>query len=944
MRPLKLTMSAFGPYAEETTLNMEKLGKGGLYLISGDTGAGKTTIFDAITYALYGEASGDSRRTDEFRSKYADPDTPTFVNLTFSYAGKVYRVRRNPQYIRAAKRGGGMTTQKPEAELHYPDGRVTARMTDVDREIQQIMGIDRNQFTQIAMIAQGDFQKLLLVSTQERIGIFRRVFGTRPYEQLQQMLKSAALDKKGQCAALRQDIARWSGMLDGEAAHQEKISAIHFGECLVEDVLAFSEVLIQEDQKRREENLSRQKNEEQVLQSIHLQIQKAEDAQKKEQEFNRLRQDAEQRQRKAAELEASSLAKKKKAEQGAQMLQQAGAIESQLSSYEELEKKSKTCDDLRVQYRQEHQKFKAVKKEHDDRAYLLKKKRERLMEISGAAEKLEQIRSRTENMSEQSKRINDVLKSLDRLDIVRREAHEAQARFLDADQKAAEAEQNASRASRAYLMEQAGILASSLQENQPCPVCGSLNHPHPAVLSEHAVSRETVERLKKEAADAAQAQREEAVASGRKTEQLKQLCSDLAVRISAECRKGMLLSLDKMQLAKDEDALKQVLETQDSGDWKKAFTLQNQLLSAQQSSRKKETEELKSQLKEKQNLEKEIPELENKGKDDEQVQRQLQTRLTVLASDGKNLRAQIDQMQEKLEYKTRKEAEAAAASLRKQKADLDRDAEQARKELQDHKDAVIQLNSRMQQLQNDLASMPAGGTLQGLNAQEQEAKALLQKLRDRFSQIDHRLKTNQKAQAEIQERSSRMESAEKELQDLQGLSDTVNGNLNGKEKIQLETYVQMHYFDRILQKANRRLLIMTENQYELKRRRHADNARSQSGLDLDVLDHFNGSVRSVNTLSGGEKFMASLSLALGLSDEIQSASGGIRLESMFVDEGFGSLDDESLQQALKALQSLAESDRIVGIISHVSQLADQIDRQIVVSKTQTGSRAEIVLG
>ena len=189
-----------------------------------------------------------------------------------------------------------------------------------------------------------------------------------------------------------------------------------------------------------------------------------------------------------------------------------------------------------------------------------------------------------------------------------------------------------------------------------------------------------------------------------------------------------------------------------------------------------------------------------------------------------------------------------------------------------------------------------------------------------------------------------MESAEKELQDLQGLSDTVNGNLNGKEKIQLETYVQMHYFDRILQKANRRLLIMTENQYELKRRRHADNARSQSGLDLDVLDHFNGSVRSVNTLSGGEKFMASLSLALGLSDEIQSASGGIRLESLFVDEGFGSLDDESLQQALKALQSLAESDRIVGIISHVSQLADQIDRQIVVSKTQTGSRAEIVLG
>lgn len=943
MRPLKLTMSAFGPYAEETVLDMEKLGKGGLYLISGDTGAGKTTIFDAITYALYGEASGDSRRTDEFRSKYADPDTPTFVDLTFSYGDKIYRVRRNPQYLRAAKRGGGMTMQKPEAELHYPDGRVTARMSDVDCEIQQIMGIDRNQFTQIAMIAQGDFQKLLLASTQERMNIFRRVFGTRPYEQLQQMLKSAALKKKADCGTLRQEMTQWSGMLSGGAEDREKLANIHAGNSPVAEVLETADRLIENDQKYAGQNREKQKAEEQKLQEIRKNIQRAEEAAEKTEELNRLRQIEEQSRKDGTALEADYQEKKKAAEAGGQLLQRAGAVEAQLPQYGDLENKEKQCDDLRVQYKQEYRKCKAADQEHDRRNAQLQKARERLMEVSGAAEKLEQIRSRTESMGEQSGRITEILKDLDRLETAREEAEAAQKAFLQADQKAAEAEQKASQASRAYLREQAGILASSLQDNQPCPVCGSLDHPHPAVLSEHAVNRETVERLKKVAAEAAQKQREEAVVSGRKTEQLKQLSAGLASRISAECGKGMLLSLDKMQLARDEDALKQALETQGSEGWKQAFTLQNQLLSAQQDSRKQETEELRKQLKEKQELEKEIPELERKGKDDEQVQRQLHTRLAVLENDGKNLREQIDQMRKTMAYGSRKEAEEAAAALRKAKENADAEAEKAGQLLQEKRNEYLQTASRIRQLTGELQQMQTGD-LKQLRAEEQETAENLGKLRESYSDLIHRLKTNQKAQAEIRDRSGRAEAAEKDLQDLQGLSDTVNGNLNGKEKVQLETYVQMHYFDRILRKANRRLLIMTENQYELRRRKHADNARSQSGLDLDVLDHFNGSVRSVNTLSGGEKFMASLSLALGLSDEIQSVSGGIRLESMFVDEGFGSLDDESLQQALKALQSLAKSDRIVGIISHVSQLADQIDRQIVVAKTQTGSRAEIVLG
>lgn len=943
MRPLKLTMSAFGPYAGKTELDMESLGKGGLYLISGDTGAGKTTIFDAITYALYGEASGDSRKTDEFRSKYADADTPTYVELEFSYGGKKYLVKRNPQYVRAAKRGGGTTIQKPEAELHYPNGRVTAKLKDVDRELQEIMGIDRNQFTQIAMIAQGDFQKLLLAPTPERISIFRRVFGTRPYEQFQQMVKSAASKQNVICRQLRERISFSSNMLQGPAEYQDKIAQIHEGNCMTEEVIHFAELLIQEDEARIAKNQKEQEQTESALQKIRQKLTAARDAAGKQRELEESRRASQQAEKEAERLEDNFRKQKEAAGQGADLLQQAGSIEARLSDYPQLEEKKLKCDDLREQYKKERKSLQKIRADQKGSRELIQKKKERLMTVSNAAEKLEQSRSRTESMSQQSGRITEILKGLDQLQDVKKRSDAAKEQFLTADKKAEEARQKSVRADRAYLMEQAGILASSLKENEPCPVCGSLDHPHPAVLSEHAVDQAEVERLKKAADQEEKIRYDAAMKSKQESSTLKQICRDLSGRISAECGKGMLLSLDKMQLAKDPDALCGALENGDVGGWKQAFTLQNQLLSSQQETRKKEREELQAQLKEKQQLEKEIPELEQKERQDGDAQTVLERKLAALASDGKNLRAQIDQMQASLPYKSGDEAKAAAEKLRKQKQELDLAMESAQKALQEKKDALLKIKSRMQQLEKELQESPLLD-LKQLKMQEQEVAGQQKKLRDVYGNLFHRLEDNRKACAEIQSRRGKLEEEEQKLSDLQNLSDTVNGNLNGKEKVQLETYVQMHYFDRILQKANRRLLIMTENQYELKRRKHADNARSQSGLDLDVLDHFNGSIRSVNTLSGGEKFMASLSLALGLSDEIQSASGGIRLESMFVDEGFGSLDDESLQQALKALQSLAESDRIVGIISHVQQLADQIDKQIVVTKTRTGSQAEIVLG
>ena len=223
MRPIKLTMSAFGPYAGKTVLELDKLGASGLYLITGDTGAGKTTIFDAIAFALYGQPSGDNRETGMFRSQYADAATPTFAELVFAYRGETYTVRRNPEYDRLKTRGEGTTTEKADAELVYPDGRVITKVKEVDRAIAEIMGIDRNQFSQIAMIAQGDFLKLLLASTDERKKIFQKLFNTQSFSRLQKSLKTAADELGGACKAAEDSIRQYVGGLS--AAEKARLRA-----------------------------------------------------------------------------------------------------------------------------------------------------------------------------------------------------------------------------------------------------------------------------------------------------------------------------------------------------------------------------------------------------------------------------------------------------------------------------------------------------------------------------------------------------------------------------------------------------------------------------------------------------------------------------------------------------------------------------------------------
>ena len=346
MRPIKLVMSAFGPYAGVTTLELDKLGTKGLYLITGDTGAGKTTIFDAITFALYGEASGDNRNADMFRSKYADPDTPTGVELTFEYNGKEYYVKRNPAYLRPKKRGGGFTSKAADAELHYPDGRVVAKLKDVNNAIVEIMGIDRNQFTRIAMIAQGDFLKLLLASTDERKKIFQKLFHTKNYWFLQESLKAQSSSLAKEYEKASDSINQYIGGILCEDDNPLSVSVCKAmnGEMTAEDVTELLDKLIKEDADAKEEFTGEIDKKEQKIKELTAQIAKAEEQKKAEASLKKSEEKLIEVTEKLNEAKAAMEAANEKKPQITALGEKISALKNELPLYDELEAKKKNLD------------------------------------------------------------------------------------------------------------------------------------------------------------------------------------------------------------------------------------------------------------------------------------------------------------------------------------------------------------------------------------------------------------------------------------------------------------------------------------------------------------------------------------------------------------------------------------------------------------------------
>lgn len=1097
MRPLKLTVSAFGPYAGRVVMDLEKLGQQGLYLITGDTGAGKTTIFDAITYALYGEPSGDNRDPSMFRSKYAQADTPTEVELVFSYDGKIYTVRRNPEYERPAKRGDKTVLQKAEAELQLPDGRLVTKTREVTQEITRIIGLNRSQFSQIAMIAQGDFLKLLVADTKSRQEIFREIFKTRYYMVFQERMKSESGKLQRACEAARASVQQYIGgvVCAEEDPLKPQLKKAQAGDLPFPETVELIEYLLTQD---RAAEAAQQK----VLDGLDAELTEAATLLGKAETAQNTRRTWEEARNKRAELlpqveEAQThlAAEREKAPQQEALAKELSALEAEAPRYSELSEKESALSALTEEISALEQTRYAQTEEQQRKAQALDLQKQELASLSAAEAENERLlreeqqaetrRSAllslnaqveswqtcvqqmeeqqeecaslhsqqstlsahllqqqehlqvqqetflaTQGLSEEKQallhrqeRAQEKQQTLDDLETVlghclqaKQDLETAQTAYAEARTQAEQLEESYRRKNRAFLDEQAGLLAQSLEEGQPCPVCGAVHHPSPAQLSTGAPTEAQLEAAKADLEAAQQEAQEKSLAAGREKaaldEREQQLLTRMAVYVDtptletagcqlAACQEaveeelsaldGELLNLE-MQLTQRE-ALEAEIHGQEaalaalnaqSEELRETITRAEVDRSALQGQREQleatllraigeqlegcpledapstiaqeleATEEVLSQLeaqeqvfqeklRRKQELDVLIPQEEQTLRELEHSSAALNEELAAAASRRTEMQGQIQSLQAQLHFPDALTAKEHRTALNAEITGLTQALNAAEEAANTRQAELTAVEATIQELQNLLAHSPEVD----VEAQQQRSQALTQQRTEAVDVQKHihtRITTNESALQNIQAKSADLEQQEAQYTWMRTLSNTVNGNLNGKGKIALETYIQMTFFDRILQRANLRLMVMSSGQYELKRRRESENNRSQSGLELDVIDHYNGSERSVKSLSGGESFKASLALALGLSDEIQSAAGGIHLDTMFVDEGFGSLDEESLQQAIRALNGLTEGNRLVGIISHVAELKEKIDKQILVTKDKSGgSRVEIVV-
>ena len=948
MRPTQLTISAFGPYAGEIKLDMDALGDRGLYLISGDTGAGKTTIFDAITFALYGNASGEARRPKMLRSKYALPDAGTFVEMSFVYNGMEYSVRRNPEYMRAKQRGEGETKEKPDAELNMPDGRVITGDKAVTQEIETLLGLSREQFSQIAMLAQGSFSRLLSGKTEDRGIIFREIFGTRPYQQFQEKLKEQAKALYGQYADTRKSIEQYTGgVIPGDEREDLAIRWKEAQKGSLEVMLALLEQMITAD--REEENAldGKMKAIREEMSALGLKLGKAQSASKvfKDLEAARLILD-----REAPRLAAAKGNYNKEKEGQAER----DILMVTITKMEEAMKSYARYDGLAAG-REEclkrigRLKANALRNQEEEarwREQLLKEDNE-LAALKTAGEDYQAAQSAIEKLAEYRTRVDSLVGELSEYHRERKNLEQAQELYREADETRRRVDQVYKSLYQRFLDNQAGILARELVEGSPCPVCGSTVHPAPAGPGQAAGGRNPAAGGRNPADTFPCAYPD--------CDVTKELVDQAAKDSEARTRTASELSLKAGRLAGSLETrytrMRQQIDAE-VGSWKEAW---RERLNQEED---RGAAECRARLKHKEELEKarvgHQKSLEEAGEKRQQV-----LKLLIEAEEReKGLEDQIKELAGKLPFKDRNQAREELAGKRAAFEAGEKAFREAEKTYLEVSQKAADARSRMEalraQLQDtepdteldagldrELTALGLARQMEELTAAQERAKAELDLQEQKKSRIHHRLETNRAAYSRILKQKDAMEEIQQQWTWVKSLADTAAGEVGGKEKITFETYVQMAYFERIIARANTRFMVMSGGQYELKRCSEEDN-RGKSGLGLNVVDHYNGTQRSVRTLSGGESFQASLSLALGLSDEIQSAAGGIRLDTMFVDEGFGSLDEDTLNLAMKALGDLAEGRRLVGIISHVTELKERIERQIVVVKEKSGgSRARI---
>ena len=875
MKPIKLEMSAFGPYADKTTIDFSVLGEDGIFLVAGDTGAGKTTIFDAISFALYGEASaGKERRISKsFRSDFASADSETYVKLLFEHHGATWAIKRNPEYERPRLRGEGMTKKNADAEIENIDtGQIITGITHVNSTILELLGLTQDQFNQTVMIAQGDFLKILNAKSDVRKEIFKKIFHTSIYSDIQNKLKERDSKYRKERENLEHTILMAENDIEPEPEYIEFWSLrAHSGR--IEDTGLFCQSLdclikweylqktaAEESVMSAEAELT--KLTEEITNGKHINDDFQEQAEKNDMMQKLL-------------LNRESIDTKRKALKDARKANQAAGLEQIVNKlHNDIEKKHAELEKSQreLQYIQSE----------------IQNAKANLDQAETHTEEIQILRTEATNLETTIPVLNDVEKIKRRLDKEKKDIQMLSLKFESASNKY-------TNMMKKYHLSQAGILADELIDGEPCPVCGSTTHPAPAKKTHESVTEKDLELAENER---------------KRTEK------DLGNATEKITADNGLLCGKREQL-------------------QSMHVNENETL-----------ESLQSRIDEKKHL---ADKYEKDIKNATETYNQLNNRMTAEQTNNKNLTNDSKSLADELDVKRQEfkktleecgfESEDSYQAAKRSEAEIN----ELDREIKKYDADLKTIETRLQELHEKLASNEKID-IQALNQKKDEInkkKADAEKAKAAFS-FKHSLHTN--ALKKIQDSYKTIESKRERWTIVQQLYNCCAGKADtgtSRAKLTFEAYVQQYYFKKVVAAANKRLWVLTDHMFTLRCMREARNLRSQTGLDLEVLDQNTGQWRDVSTLSGGESFMASLALALGLSDVVQSQSGQISIDAMFIDEGFGTLDDNTLHNSLKVLSELADSKRLIGIISHVHELEEQIDKQIIVNKTSNGSTITI---
>lgn len=926
MKPLKLTMSAFGSYAGKNVIDFTGQQQG-IFLITGDTGAGKTTIFDAITYALYNQTSGGERNGNMMRSQYARPETETYVELEFLYRGQTYRVRRNPDYkITKTLKNGKIREQKVphSVELTLPDGTVfPEKKNATDAKIIEILGLTADQFSQIVMIAQGDFLKLLYTKSDERKMIFSKLFRTDIYWKIQENLrrKSMEMDERIQ--------------ENDRAFEQEKSRIIPLPES---EELPLDE-LVERLRERLKDALKEQNLRRANVEELNKKITKYE-------EINKLFRSLEKIRQTGKELEARQAESKERRQQieNARKADKVLVAEQQnLRQQQEVEQSAQAIAKMTETLANDQEMFESLKTqlqeseaEQKREAADIQKKMLALEQSFPSYEALQNARSE----EQQAKKVWEDLGKTSEESFHKKETgiaalkeqQKQQEQVVEQTKKnweqtslgASESAKHYEHMYEAFLKEQAGILAENLSAGCPCPVCGSTVHPDPAKLSDHAVTELEVEQAKKTRA-AAEEKRDMAYAAfeAEKTEKQKlaqavekeEADFVLAQTIAKQQRKEA--EQNYVSLQKIAEQIREKLVYPSFAEAKKQYAAMQKALAAAEQEIERKRQKV-SELAEAMNT------LKGQKLAEEENQKT-----------AKKLAAKTEKEYAKLLEKSgfvSEETYHLAILPERSRSKLER-------EEKEYESQCLRQQSEQKLLEKQVSGKTYTDTTE-LNEQLKAEKQALKEAEKTYMELHTAYENDRSVLQNCAVYLEKGKKLESEDQVIKSLSKTANGRLSGSAKIDFETYIQRQYFKQIIHEANKRLLTMSNHQFILKLKEEANTGRkTNEGLDLSVYSLVTDSERDVKTLSGGESFLAALAMALGLSDIVERSAGAIHPDMMFIDEGFGSLDAQSRQQAIEVLGELAGDSRMVGIISHVTELKEQIDRKLVVSRTDKGSRA-----